>query len=87
MESVSVILQTQVYRFFKKRGTHIRIWKRTPFHDHFRTSVNKVLENDPTCRILFKGRGNEIHETKIVLRFCIVTLILAALTILTLKIR
>ena len=87
MESVSVILQTQVYRFFKKRGTHIRIWKRTPFHDHFRTSVSKVLENDPTCRILFKGRGNEIHETKIVLRFCIVTLILAALTILTLKIR
>ena len=87
MESVSVIMQTQVYRFFKKRGTHIRIWKRTPFHDHFRTSVSKVLENDPTCRILFKGRGNEIHETKIVLRFCIVTLILAALTILTLKIR
>ena len=87
MESVSVILQTQVYRFFKKRGTHIRIWKRTPFHDHFRTSVSKVLEKDPTCRILFKGRGNEIHETKIVLRFCIVTLILAALTILTLKIR
>ena len=87
MESVSVILQTQVYRFFKKRGTHIRIWKRTPFHDHFRTSVSKVLENDPTCRILFKGRGKEIHETKIVLRFCIVTLILAALTILTLKIR
>ena len=87
MESVSVILQTQVYKFYKKRGKHIRIWKRTPFHDHFRTSVEQVLKNDPTCSIVFKGSKNLHHETKIVLRFCIVTLILAAITILTLKIR
>ncbi len=87
MESVSVILQTQVYRFYKKRNQHVRIWKRTPLHDHFRTSVEQVLKFDPTCRILFKGSGNLHHETKIVLRFCIVTLILAAITILTLKIR
>ena len=87
MESVSVILQTQVYRFYKKRGKHVRIWKRTPFHDHFRTSVEQVLKNDPTCTIVFKGSKNLHHETKIVLRFCIVTLILAAITILTLKIR
>lgn len=87
MESVSVILQTQVYKFYKKRGQHVRIWKRTPLHDHFRTSVEQVLKNDPTCSILFKGSGNLQHETKIVLRFCIVTLILAAVTILTLKIR
>jgi phospho-N-acetylmuramoyl-pentapeptide-transferase len=87
MESVSVILQTQVYKFYKKRGQHVRIWKRTPLHDHFRTSVEQVLKNDPTCVIKFKGSGNLHHETKIVLRFCIVTLILAAITILTLKIR
>ncbi|MCR5050933.1 MAG: phospho-N-acetylmuramoyl-pentapeptide-transferase [Paludibacteraceae bacterium] len=87
MESVSVILQTQVYKFYKKRGQHVRIWKRTPLHDHFRTSVEQVLKNDPTCIIRFKGNGNLHHETKIVLRFCIVTLILAAITILTLKIR
>ena len=87
MESVSVILQTQVYKFNKKRGRHVRIWKRTPLHDHFRTSVEQVLKNDPTCSILFKGSSNLHHETKIVLRFCIVTLILAAITILTLKIR
>ena len=87
MESVSVILQTQVYKFYKKRGQRVRIWKRTPLHDHFRTSVEQVLKNDPTCRILFKGTANLHHESKIVLRFCIVTLILAALTILTLKIR
>ena len=87
MESVSVILQTQVYKFNKARGKHVRVWKRTPLHDHFRTSVEQVLKNDPTCTILFKGSKNLHHETKIVLRFCIVTLILAAITILTLKIR
>lgn len=87
MESVSVIVQTQTYKFFKKRGQHVRVWKRTPLHDHFRTSVEQVLKNDPTCSIVFKGSKNLHHETKIVLRFCIVTLILAAITILTLKIR
>ena len=87
MESVSVIVQTQVYKWNKARGKHVRVWKRTPLHDHFRTSVEQVLKNDPTCTILFKGSKNLHHETKIVLRFCIVTLILAAITILTLKIR
>ena len=87
MESVSVIIQTQVYKFGKKHGRHIRVWKRTPIHDHFRTSVNQVLQNDPTCTIRFKGSSDLHHEQKIVLRFCIVTLLLAAFTILTLKIR
>ncbi len=87
MESVSVILQTQVYKWNKKRGQHVRVWKRAPLHDHFRTSVEQVLKNDPTCKICFKGSRNLHHETKIVLRFCIVTLILAALALLTLKIR
>ena len=87
MESISVIVQTQVYKFAKKRGKHIRIWKRTPLHDHYRTSMEQVLRNDPTCVVKFKGSSDLQHETKIVLRFCIVTLLLAALTILTLKIR
>jgi len=87
MESVSVIVQTQVYKFMKGRGKHVRIWKRTPLHDHFRTSVDQVIKNDPTCSIFFKGSNELHHEVKIVLRFCIVTLILAAITILTLKIR
>lgn len=87
MESVSVILQTQIYKFAKKKGTRMRVWKRTPLHDHYRTSMEQVLRNDPTCRVLFQGKGPLLHESKIVLRFCIVTLILAALAILTLKIR
>ena len=87
MESVSVILQTQIYRFAKKRGVRLRVWKRTPLHDHYRTSMDQVLRNDPTCKVLFKGKGPLQHESKIVLRFCIVTMILAAVAILTLKIR
>ena len=87
IESLSVIVQTQVYKWGKRRGKHVRVWKRTPIHDHFRTSVEQVLKNDPTCSIRFKGSNELHHETKIVLRFWIVTLILAALTILTLKIR
>ena len=87
MESISVILQTQVYKFTKKRGMRMRIWKRTPLHDHYRTSMEQVLRNDPTCKVLFPGKGALQHESKIVLHFCIITLILAALAILTLKIR
>ena len=87
MESLSVILQTQVYKFAKRKGQHLRIWKRTPLHDHYRTSMEQVLRNDPTCKVIFKGRVSLKQKKKIVLRFCIITLILAAITILTLKIR
>lgn len=87
MESVSVILQTQVYKWNKRKGKHIRLWKRTPLHDHYRTSIEQVLKNDPTCRIVFKGSNKLQHESKIVLRFCIVTLLLVGFAILTLKIR
>ncbi len=87
MESLSVIAQTQVYKFSKRKGHPMRVIKRAPLHDHFRTSVEQVIARDPQCRIWCKGSNELHHETKIVLRFCIVTLILAAFTILTLKIR
>ena len=87
VESLSVILQRNYYTFNKKRGQHKRLWKRTPIHDHFRTSMEQVLRIDPTCTVKFQGSKELHHETKITLRFWIVTIILAALTILTLKIR
>ncbi len=87
VESLSVILQRKFYSYHKKRGAHKRLWKRTPIHDHFRTSMETVLRCDPTSTVRFKGSSELHHETKITLRFCIVTLILAAFTILTLKIR
>ena len=87
LESVSVIVQRGVYKFYKKRGRHVRVWRGTPIHDHFRKSIDDVLKYDPICTFVFKGSENKHHEVKIVLRFCIVTLILAVLTLLTLKIR
>ncbi len=87
IESLSVIIQTSIYKIGKRHGKHIRIWRRTPIHHHFCTSVAKMKENDPLSSVLFKDDSHLWAKPKIVLRFCIITLILAALTILTLKIR
>lgn len=86
-ESVSVILQKLYYKTGKKKGVHRRIWKRTPVHDHYRTSLEFVQQNDPGCTVKFKGQRFLHHEAKITMRFWIVSLLLAAFTILTLKIR
>ena len=84
VESVSVIIQTQVYKYTKKRNHPVRVWKRTPIHDHFRTPLAKV---DPLSTVWFKGSNELHHENKITIRFWLVTILLAAFTILTLKIR
>ena len=84
MESVSVIIQTQVFKFTKKKGHPVRVWKRTPIHDQFRTSLSQV---DPNSTVRFKGSSELHHENKITLRFWLVTILLAAFTILTLKVR
>ncbi|MCQ2066859.1 MAG: phospho-N-acetylmuramoyl-pentapeptide-transferase [Bacteroidaceae bacterium] len=87
MESVSVIVQRLYYKTGKKKGVHRRIWKRAPFHDHFRTSMEQVWKSDPGSTVFFQGKGGLQFETKITLRFWIISIGLAALTILTLKIR
>jgi phospho-N-acetylmuramoyl-pentapeptide-transferase len=42
---------------------------------------------DPECKYLIKFPRHSFHESKITIRFWITTIILAAITILTLKIR
>ncbi len=74
-------------KIFVKRGKKFRIWKRAPLHDHFRTSMEDVNRNYPNCKVVFKGNGFMHHEVKITIRFWIATILLAAFTILTLKIR
>ena len=86
-ESVSVILQKFYYKAGKRKGVRQRLWKRTPVHDHYRTSLALVEKNDPGCKVMFKGSSQLYHETKITFRFWIVSIILAAIAILTLKIR
>lgn len=86
-ESLSVILQRWYYKTGKRKGVHRRLWKRTPVHDHYRTSLEIVQKYDPTCTVKFKGSKTLQHETKITLRFWIVSIGLAVFTLLTLKIR
>lgn len=84
VESLSVMMQVYYYKIGKRRGVKQRIFKRTPIHDNFRTQDSQL---DPDCKYLWKKPRNCFHESKITIRFWIVTIILAALTIITLKIR
>ena len=84
VESLSVIMQVWYYKLGKRKGVKQRIFKRTPIHDNFRTQDSQL---DPDCKYLIKVPHGAKHEAKITIRFWIVTIILAALTIITLKIR
>lgn len=84
VESLSVMMQVWYYKMGKRRGVKQRIFRRTPIHDAFRTQDSQL---DAECRYLLRGSGNVVHESKITIRFWIVTIILAAMAIITLKIR
>ncbi len=81
VESLSVILQTAYFKFKKKRtGVGKRIFKMSPLHHHYQKPAG-------TVDALIQGSKQAIPESKITIRFWIVGLILAAVTIITLKMR
>ena len=84
MESVSVLLQTQYAKMGNRRGQKWRVFKRAPIHDAFRIKPGQLPAD---FQILFKWPKGCWLESKITMRFWIVTIITAALTIVTLKIR
>ena len=85
VESLSVIIQTQWFKIQKKKGRRVRVFRATPIHDNFRKLDSQL---DATSRYILKGWPHRpFHESKITIRFWIVTIILAAFTIITLKIR
>ena len=84
VESLSVIVQVWYYKMGKHKGIKRRIFKRTPIHDNFRTQDSQL---DPECSYLIRKPHTAKHEAKITIRFWIITIILATLTIITLKIR
>jgi len=85
VESLSVIIQTQYFKYKKRKGERVRIFRATPIHDTFRKLDSQL---DTTSRYVLKSWPHRpFHESKIVVRFWIVSIILAALTIITLKIR
>ncbi len=85
VESLSVIFQVEYFKLGKRKGIRRRLFKRTPIHDNFRVLPNQL---DPTSQYVFRNWPHGAwHESKITVRFWIVTILLAAATIITLKIR
>ena len=85
VESLSVMIQTFFFKYYKRKGQRVRIFRATPIHDNFRKLDSQL---DHTSRYVFKNwPQRQFNESKITIRFWIVTIILAALTIITLKIR
>ena len=85
IESLSVIIQTQWFKLMKRRGKRVRVFRATPIHDNFRRLDSQL---DPTSTYILRGwPQRQFHESKITFRFWIITIILAAMTIITLKIR
>ena len=85
VESLSVIIQTQWFKMQKRKGQRVHVFRAAPIHDDFRKLDSQL---DSTSRYILKGWPHRpFHESKITIRFWIVTIILAALTIITLKIR
>lgn len=82
IESLSVIIQVFYFRFTKKKyGVGKRVFKMTPLHHHFQKvgdgSINAIIQK-PII---------PVPESKIVVRFWLIGIILAVLTLATLKMR
>ena len=85
VESLSVIIQTQWFKIQKRKGKRVRVFRATPIHDTFRKLDSQL---DATSTYILKGWPHRpFHESKITVRFWITTIILVAITIITLKIR
>jgi len=79
VESLSVIIQRYYFKYTKKKtGTGVRVFRMSPLHHHYQKENPDALLQKP-ARIQ--------PENKIVVRFWIVSILLAVLTIVTLKIR
>ncbi|MFZ4454732.1 MAG: phospho-N-acetylmuramoyl-pentapeptide-transferase [Bacteroidales bacterium] len=82
VENLSVILQRYYFKYTKKKtGAGKRIFKMAPLHHHFQKPGNSGID------ALLQSPIIPVPESKIVVRFWIIGIILAVLTIVTLKIR
>lgn len=82
VENLSVMLQVGYFKYTKKRyGEGKRIFKMAPLHHHYQKPGNAGIQ------AIIQNPIQALPESKIVIRFWIVGIILAAITIITLKIR
>ena len=81
-ESISVMVQVAYFKYTKKKyGEGRRIFKMTPLHHHFQKAGNAGIQ------ALLQKPFNVVPESKIVVRFWLIGIILAVITIVTLKMR
>ncbi len=83
-ESISVMLQVQVAKYGNKRGKKLRLFKRAPIHDAFRIKPGQLADD---VKVFLNWPKGCWLESKITTRFWIITIGMAALAIITLKIR
>ncbi|MDR1120313.1 MAG: phospho-N-acetylmuramoyl-pentapeptide-transferase [Dysgonamonadaceae bacterium] len=82
VESLSVIMQVSYFKYTKKKtGVGKRIFKMTPLHHHFQKAGNMGIE------AILQKPLRPVPESKIVVRFWLVGIILAVLAMATLKMR
>ena len=82
VENLSVILQRYYFKYTKKKtGAGKRIFKMAPLHHHFQKPGNAGID------AIIQGPIRPVPESKIVVRFWIIGILLAVITIVTLKIR
>lgn len=82
VEDLSVIMQTGYFKVTKRRyGEGHRIFKMAPLHHHFQKA------GDQSIKCVFNFPRRPTPESKIVVRFWILGILLAVLTFITLKIR
>ena len=82
VEDLSVMIQVAYFKYTKKRlGEGKRIFKMTPLHHHFQKPGNAGID------AIIQRPIQPIPESKIVMRFTLIAIFLAAITFVTLKIR
>lgn len=82
IEDLSVMIQVAYFKITKRRyGQGRRVFKMTPLHHHFQKAGNSGID------ALIQKPLQAIPESKIVVRFWIIGIFLAAITFATLKIR
>ncbi len=81
VEALSVIIQTSYFKYTKKRyGSGKRVFKMTPLHHHYQKPAGVV-------DAVIQKPSRPIAEAKITVRFWLIGILLAVLTIVTLKLR
>lgn len=82
VESLSVILQRFYFKYTKRKyGEGKRIFLMSPIHHHFQKGGKSGI------KAIISKPYNPVHESKLVVRFWMIGIILATITIITLKVR